>query len=75
MNTTTRNPFLSLLETRGFVQGPTGRFLSPDATRGEGVIVELSDTEPVAVAAWIGGRTLYNATNAKDAKQFAAEVF
>ena len=68
------NPFLTLLLSRGFSEGASGRFFSPDTKYGEGCVVELSDTAPVAVAAWVGGRTLYEASSPRDVEKFRAEV-
>lgn len=68
------NPFRNLLLSRGFTEGASGRFFSPDAKYGEGVVVELSDTAPTAVASWVGGRTLYEATVPTDVEKFRQEV-
>lgn len=67
------NPFRTILLSRGFTEGAAGRFLSPDSKYGEGVVVELSDTAPTAVAAWVGGRTLYENTP-RDIDKFRREV-
>lgn len=71
MNT---NPFLTLLLSRGFSEGASGRFFSPDTKYGEGCVVELSDTAPVAVVAWVGGRTLYEASSPRDVEKFRAKI-
>jgi len=68
------NPFRNLLLSRGFTEGASGRFMSPDSLRGDGVVVELSDTRPTAVAVWKGGRTLYEATVPRDVEKFRQEV-
>jgi hypothetical protein len=68
------NPFKTLLLSRGFSEGASGRFFSPDAKYGDGVVVELSDTRPTAVAVWKGGRTLYEASSPRDVEKFRAEI-
>ena len=67
------NPFLSILLSRGFTQGATGRFLSPDAKYGDGVVVELKGANAVAV--WRGGMTLFEASVPRDVDKFRSEVY
>ena len=67
------NPFLSILLSRGFTQGSTGRFLSPDAKYGDGVVVELKG-DLFAVAVWKGGRTMFEASVPRDLEKFRQEV-
>lgn len=66
------NPFLPILLSRGFTEGATGRFLSPDAKYGDGVVVELKGAN--AVACWKGGRTLFEASVPRDVEKFRSEV-
>lgn len=68
------NPFRNLLLSRGFTVGASGRYFSPDAKYGDGVVVELSDTAPTAVAVWKGGRTLFEANVPRDVEKFRQEV-
>lgn len=65
------NPFRTVLLTKGFSEGASGRFLSPDCKRGDGVVVELQGVN--AVACWKGGRTLFENTP-KDIARFRQEV-
>jgi hypothetical protein len=65
------NPFISIMLARGFTEGVTGRFISPDAKYGDGVVVEIQGTN--AVASWVGGRTLFD-NSPFDVEKFRQEV-
>lgn len=67
------NPFRTILLSRGFSEGVSGRFLSPDAKRGDGVVVELKGVNAVAV--WRGGMTLFEASVPRDVDKFRSEVY
>ena len=64
--------FSTILRTRGFTEGVSGRWFSPDARRGDGVVVEIQGANAVAV--WKGGRTLYEASSKRDIEKFRQEV-
>ncbi len=66
------NPFVSILQSRGFQRGASGVWLSPDTKYGEGCAVEVNGNQ--AVAKWVGGRTLYEASSKTDLDRFTAEV-
>jgi hypothetical protein len=66
------NPFLNLLLSRGFTEGTSGRWFSPDSRRGDGVVVELQGKNAVAV--WKGGRTLFESSVPRDVEKFRQEV-
>lgn len=65
------NDFITILRSRGFAEGVSGRWFSTDAKYGDGVVVEIQGTN--AVAAWKGGRTLFENTD-KDIQRFREEV-
>ncbi len=67
------NPFQSILLSRGFTEGFSNRFLSPDAKYGDGVVVEIQGSNAVAV--WKGGRTLYEGHVPRDVEKFRSEVY
>lgn len=69
------SPFVQLMMSRGFVQGVSGRFVSPDCKYGKGIAVEVSDTGDTAVAFFEGGRTLYEATSDRDMAKFDTEIY
>jgi hypothetical protein len=68
----TNNFFTTVLETRGFVQGSTGSFISPDMKYGDGISVEV--TETYATARFRGGMTRYFLNCPSDVKKFLQEV-
>jgi hypothetical protein len=70
-----KNPFVQLMMSRGFIQGVSGRFVSPDCKYGKGIAVEVSDTGTTAVAFFEGGRTLYEVTSQRDMTKFENEIY
>lgn len=66
------NIFLPVLQSRGFSQGFANRWFSPDCKRGDGVVVEITDKNAIAV--WRGGRTLFEADKPEDVARFRREV-
>jgi hypothetical protein len=68
----THNPFRPILVEKSFTQGVSGLWFSPDTKYCDGCVVEL--VGPNAVAAWKGGRTLFEATSHTDLEKFLEEV-
>lgn len=66
------NIFIPILQSRGFYEGVSGRWISPDAKYGDGVVVELKGAN--AVACWKGGRTMFEASVPRDIEKFREEV-